>query len=125
MVLHVALRSEALTAALRAGKGTLVAVDALVDFQVLLLRKGFGAAGERTAERLGSLVKMNVGLEPNLSTEGLATVWKRASEYCFSAGGIDAPGVGLLGLELGRVDQGFAIWFAEGLVLGLGIVFCH
>ena len=56
VVLHISLGPEALSTALGAWKRTLVSVDPLVDFEILLLTESLVAAGERALEGLGALV---------------------------------------------------------------------
>ena len=77
---HVALRAETFVA-VGAPERPLIAMNPLVDSQVLLLREAFAAARERAAERLGPVVDMLVRLQANVSLELLAAALKRTSEH--------------------------------------------
>ena len=80
MVPHVALRAETFVA-VGAPERPLVAMDPLVDSQILLLRETFAAARERTTERLRPVMDMLVRLQANVSSESLAAALKRTSEH--------------------------------------------
>ena len=74
VVIHVALRAEAL-AALRAGEGLLILVDQFVNQKVLLFGEALVAVREVAAERLRAVVHMHVRLEPDIAHESLAAAW--------------------------------------------------
>ena len=71
VVIHVALGAEAL-AALRAGVGLLILVDAFVNQKVLLFGEALVAVRKTTAEGLRAVVHMHVRLEPDIAHEKLA-----------------------------------------------------
>ena len=77
---HVALRAETFVA-VGAPEGPLIAMNPLMDSQVLLFRETFAAARERAAERLCPVVDMLVRLQADVSLELLAAALKRTSEH--------------------------------------------
>ena len=77
---HVALRAETFVA-VGAPEGPFIAMDPLMDSQVLLFRETFAAARERAAERLCPVVDMLVRLQADVSLELLAAALKRTSEH--------------------------------------------
>ena len=77
---HVALRAETF-AAVGAPEGPFIAMNPLMDSQVLLFRETFAAARERAAERLCPVVDMLVRLQADASLELLAAALKRTSEH--------------------------------------------
>ena len=81
VVFHVSFCPKGFATALWAGEWPLVSMNALVDLEVLLLRKGLIAAGKGTFERLSASVKVNMGLQTNLSAESLGTAWKWAFKH--------------------------------------------
>ena len=82
MIQHVALRAEPFVA-VGAPERTFVAMYALMDSQVLLLREAFTAAWELTAVRLCPVVDMLVRLQADLPPECLAAALKKTCENLF------------------------------------------
>ena len=83
VVLHVALRSEALPAPVLTSVGALVAVNSDVRFQILLLTERLVAAKDVAAEWLCATVRMHVGLHPNLTCKALGAARELANEQLF------------------------------------------
>ena len=67
VVLHVALGTEALTAAERADERSLVRVNSAVNQQILLLAKGFPALREIAPEWLCPVVEVHMGVQSNFA----------------------------------------------------------
>lgn len=80
MVLHVALRVEALSTAQRARKRPLIRVDSHMNFQVLLLAERPIATREGTPERLSPVVLVHVRPQANLPVEDFPAASVAADE---------------------------------------------
>ena len=102
MVLHVASRAETFVAAfLGTGEGALVAMDALMDFEVLLLAKGSVAGRLGASEWLSAVVHVQMGSQAGLSGETLLAATVGADELSALAQALKVALTAFIGLSLG------------------------
>lgn len=80
MILHVALRMEALPTLERARERPLIRVDPHVNFQVLTLTEGAMALGKSATEGMSAVVHVHVRFQSDLPLKNFFASFKGADQ---------------------------------------------